>query len=318
MEGGQKTVSTIAAKINSSGSSVQAYVVQDASGDRLVLRSLNTGKDQGFNVSFEPSDAVPNPGSEPPVAKLSFISPFGEQFAQDAKFRVDGLELSSASNTIQQVLPGLSLTLQQVSSTPVKISVENDQESVKKNIQALLDAFNALNATLGNAVKYNTDKKTSAPLQGDSTAVGVQSGLRSLFRSDMPGLTFQRLLDIGVSIQRDGTLGMDAKKYESALANPSALKAFFTGGTGIEGSGFAKKVETFIKNALDTDGRVAVRSNALQSAMKRNLQDQERVNDRADRAQARLFKVYNSMDSKVGSLNALNSYVSQQFGSMKK
>jgi len=318
IEPGQKTLLAISAKINSSGGSLQAYVVQDASGERLVLRSLQTGKDQGFNVSFAPADAVPNPGSEPPVAQLSFISPFGEQFAQDAQFRVDGLELTSASNTITQALPGLSLSLQQVSSAPVRISVENDQESLKKNIQALIDAFNALHTTLGNAVKFNTDKKSSAPLQGDSTAVGVQSALRSLLRSEMPGLTFQRLSDVGISIQRDGSLGVDSKKFESALANPSAVKSFFTGSTGFESLGFAKKIETFIKNTLETDGRVALRADALQSAIKRNLQDQDRVNDRADRAQARLFKVYNSMDSKVGSLNALNSYVSQQFSSMNK
>ncbi|WP_090141594.1 flagellar filament capping protein FliD [Limnohabitans sp. DM1] len=318
IKGGQKTVSTFAAKINSSGGSVQAYVVQDVSGERLVLRSRNTGKDQGFNVSFKPSDAAPDPGFEPAAAALRFMSPFGEQFAQDAQFKVDGIELTSASNTITQALPGMSFSLQQVSSTPVKISVENDQESMKKNIQALIDSFNALNSTLGNAVKYNTDKKSSAPLQGDSTAVGVQSALRSLFRSEMPGFTFQRLSDVGISIQRDGSLGVDSKKFESALANPSAVKALFTASTGFESMGFAKKVETFIKHALDTDGRVAARADALQSAIKRNLQDQERVNDRADRAQARLIKVYNSMDSKVGSLNALNSYVSQQLASMTK
>ena len=318
IEAGQKTVSTIVAKINSSGSSVQAYVVQDASGERLVLRSLNTGKDQGFNVSFNPSDAAPDPGVEPQAATLRFMSPFGEQLAQDAQFKVDGIELSSASNTITQALPGLSLSLQQVGSTPVRISVENDQESVKKNIQALIDSFSALNSTLVNAVKYNTDKKSSAPLQGDSTAVGVQSALRSIFRSEMPGFTFQRLSDIGISIQRDGSLGIDSKKIESALANPGAVKKFFTGSTGLESLGFAKKLEIFIKNALDAEGRVAVRADALQSAIKRNLQDQERINDRADRAQARLFKVYNSMDSKVGSLNALNSYVSQQLASMSK
>jgi flagellar hook-associated protein 2 len=82
--------------------------------------------------------------------------------------------------------------------------------------------------------------------------------------------------------------------------------------------GLAKNVETFIKSALNTEGRVAVRTDALQSAISRNLQDQQRVNDRADRAQARLTKVYNSMDSKVGSLNALNSYVSQQLAAMSK
>jgi flagellar hook-associated protein 2 len=320
VEAGQNTVSTIAAKINSSGGNVQAYVVQDASGERLVLRSSTTGKDQGFDVSFEPSNPGQNNGNgngqQEPI--LSFLQPFGEQFAQDAQFKVDGIALTSPSNIVTQALPGLSLSLQQVTSAPVQISVENDQEAVKKNIQALIDSFNALNSTLGNAMKYSPDTKSSAPLQGDSTAVGVQNSLRSLFRSEMPGLTFTRLSDVGISFQRDGSLGVDSKKFESALANPSGLKSLFTASTGPENMGFAKNVETFIKKTLDTDGRVSVRAEALQSAIKRNQQDQERVNERADRAQARLFKVYNSMDSKVGSLNALNSYVSQQLAAMNK
>ena len=322
VESGQNTVATIAAKINSSGGNVQAYVVQDASGERLVLRSSTTGKDQGFDVSFEPSNPGQNNGNgngngqqEP---TLSFLQPFGEQFAQDAQFKVDGIELTSPSNTVTQALPGLSLSLQQVTSAPVKISVENDQEAVKKNIQALIDSFNALNSTLANATKYSGDTKSSAPLQGDSTAVGVQNSLRSLFRSEMPGLPFTRLSDVGISFQRDGSLGVDSKKFENALANSTAMKSLFKDSTGTENIGFAKNIESFIKKTLDTDGRVAVRAEALQSAIKRNQQDQERVNERADRAQARLFKVYNSMDSKVGSLNALNSYVSQQLAAMNK
>lgn len=318
IEDGQNTVASIAAKINSSGGNVQAYVVQDASGERLVLRSSSTGKDQGFDVSFDPSNPGQNNGNGPQTPTLNFLDPFGDQFAQDAQFKVDGIELKSPSNTVTQALPGLTLSLQQVSATPVKISVENDQEAVKKNIQALIDSFNALNSTLGNATKYNTDTKSSSPLQGDSTAVGVQSALRSLFRSEMPGLPFKRLSDVGIAVQRDGSLGIDAKKFDSALAHSSAMKSLFTASTGLENMGFAKNIETFIKKTLDTDGRVAVRAEALQSAIKRNQQDQERVNERADRAQARLFKVYNSMDSKVGSLNALNSYVSQQLAAMNK
>jgi flagellar hook-associated protein 2 len=134
----------------------------------------------------------------------------------------------------------------------------------------------------------------------------------------MPGLPFTRLSDVGISFQRDGSLGVDSKKFENALANSTAMKSLFKDSTGPENIGFAKNIESFIKKTLDTDGRVAVRAEALQSAIKRNQQDQERVNERADRAQARLFKVYNSMDSKVGSLNALNSYVSQQLAAMNK
>ena len=319
IEDGQNTVSQIAAKINSSGSNVQAYVVQDATGERLVLRSMNTGKDQGFNVKLNSAITSPDPSIVAPTSvPLSFVSPAGDQFAQDAQFKLDGIEFTSATNTVTQALPGLSLQLQQVSTTPVQISVEYDQESVKKNIQTFLDTYNTLNSTLSNAMKYSTETKTSAALQGDSTAVGVQFALRSLFRTEISGWKYQRVSDIGITLQSDGSMGLDAKKLESAMANTSDLKALFVNSTGLESLGLAKKVETFIKSALNTEGRVAVRTDALQSAISRNLQDQQRVNDRADRAQARLTKVYNSMDSKVGSLNALNSYVSQQLAAMSK
>ena len=319
IEDGQNTVSQIAAKINSSGSNVQAYVVQDATGERLVLRSMNTGKDQGFNVKLNSAITSPDPSIVAPTSvPLSFVSPAGDQFAQDAQFKLDGIEFTSGTNTVTQALPGLSLQLQQVSTAPVQISVEYDQEAVKKNIQTFLDSYNTLNSTLSSAMKYSTETKTSAALQGDSTAVGVQSALRSLFRTEISGWKYQRVSDIGITLQSDGSMGLDAKKLESAMANTSDLKALFVNSTGLESLGLAKKVETFIKSALNTEGRVAVRTDALQSAISRNLQDQQRVNDRADRAQARLTKVYNSMDSKVGSLNALNSYVSQQLAAMSK
>ena len=294
-------------------------MVQDATGERLVLRSMNTGKDQGFNVKLNSAITSPEPATVAPTSvPLSFVSPAGDQFAQDAQFKLDGIEFTSATNTVTQALPGLSLQLQQVSTAPVQISVEYDQESVKKNIQTFLDSYNTLNSTLSNAMKYSTETKTSAALQGDSTAVGVQSALRSLFRTEISGWKYQRVSDIGITLQSDGSMGLDAKKLESAMANTSDLKALFVNSTGLESLGLAKKVETFIKSALNTEGRVAVRTDALQSAISRNLQDQQRVNDRADRAQARLTKVYNSMDSKVGSLNALNSYVSQQLAAMSK
>lgn len=319
IEDGQNSVSQIAAKINSSGSNVQAYVVQDATGERLVLRSMNTGKDQGFNVKLNSAITSPDPSIVAPTSvPLNFVSPAGDQIAQDAQFKLDGIEFTSATNTVTQALPGLSLQLQQVSTAPVQISVEYDQESVKKNIQTFLDSYNTLNSTLSNAMKYSTETKTSAALQGDSTAVGVQSALRSLFRTEISGWKYQRVSDIGITLQSDGSMGLDAKKLESAMANTSDLKALFVSSTGLESLGLAKKVETFIKSALNTEGRVAVRTDALQSAISRNLQDQQRVNERADRAQARLTKVYNNMDSKVGSLNALNSYVSQQLAAMSK
>ena len=188
---------------------------------------------------------------------------------------------------------------------------------MKKSMQALVDAYNTVNSTLANAMKYNPETKSAAPLQGDSTAVGLQSALRSLMRTELSGRPFERLQDLGISFQSNGSLAVNSSKLEAALDKPADLKEFFASST--EGSlrGLGLQVADFVKSALSSDGRVKVRTEALQAGLKRNSSDQELVNVRAERTQARLLEVYNAMDSKVGRLNSINNYVTQQLSSLK-
>jgi len=307
------TLASIAAKINSSGGGVEAMVVQAAEGERLVLRSTQTGAASGFNVSL--TSAIGGQGQED--ADLSFAALPPAQPAQDARFLVDGLEFTSSSNTVSDALPGVSLKLTQVTTTPVEIKLEQDKEAVKKSIQALVDAYNTVNSTLANAMKYNSDTKSAAPLQGDSAAVGLQNTLRGLIRTELVGQPFERLQDLGISLQLSGSLAVNSSKLDAALDRPVDLKQFFASSTAGQPRGFGLQVADFVKGALSSDGRVTVRTEALQAGMKRNSTDQDRVNARAERVQARLLEVYNAMDSKVGKLNAINSYVSQQLSSLK-
>ena len=307
------TLAAIASNINSSASGVEAMVVQSAEGERLVLRSTQTGADYGFDVSFVPTDG----GQGQEGADLSFTTLPPTQPAQDARFLVDGLEFKSSSNSVAEALPGVSLKLTQVTTAPVEIKLEQDKEAMKKSIQALVDAYNTVNSTLANAMKYNPETKSAAPLQGDSTAVGLQGALRSLMRTELSGQSFERLQDLGISFQSNGSLAVNSSKLEAALDKPADLKDFFASSTSGPLRGFGLQVADFVKNALSSDGRVTVRTEALQAGIKRNSSDQELVNVRAERMQARLLEVYNAMDTKVGRLNSINNYVSQQLSSLK-
>ena len=314
---GENTLSAIAAKINSSSGGVQAYVVRDSAGERLVLRSSETGQSQGFKVSITKANQGQGQGQGTAYTDLSFAAPSGAQVAQDALFTLDGVSLRSSTNTVTEAMPGVTLQLQQVTTSPVQVSISQDREAVKKSIQAMIDAYNNLNGTLANAMKYNPDTRQAAPLQGDSTAVGLQGALRGIFRTELPDLQVSKLLDIGVSVSLTGAMSIDSTKLNAALAKPENVRALFD--TNVDGQplGIARQVATFAKDAVDYGGRLAVRSESLQSAVRRNGREQEQVNDRVERARARLLAVYNGMDSKVGQLNALNTYVAQQLSSLK-
>ena len=310
------TLAAIAGKINSAGAGVEAMVVQAAEGERLVLRSTQTGAASGFDVSLTSTGSDEGQGTTP-YTGLSFTPPSAAQQAQDARFVVDGLVFTSASNKVTNALPGVSLQLTQVTTTPVEIKLAQDKEAVKKNIQALVDAYNTVNSTLANAMKYNADTKSAAPLQGDSTATGLQNAMRGLMRADLVGQPFVRLQDLGISLQLNGSLVVNSSKLDAALDKPADLKQFFSTSTAGQPRGLGLQVADFVKGALASDGRVTVRTDALQAGIKRNSSDQDRVNVRAERTQARLYEVYNAMDSKVGKLNAISSYVSQQLSSLK-
>jgi flagellar hook-associated protein 2 len=293
---------------------VQAIVVRDSAGERLVLRSTGTGEAAGFQVAMRPNAQGQGQGLS--YTDLSFAAPTLDQQAQDALLSVDGVPLRSATNPVSESIPGLRLQLTQVTSSPVEVSIEQDRDAVKAQIQKMVDAYNALQNSLAANTRYDPSTGTAAALQGDQTAVGMQRVMRRLVNTAFEGQPLQRIQDIGIGIQTNGALSIDASKLESALDRMQEIKALFSTGAGGQ-DGVAKMLGDFARDAVTSDGRVGARTAALQDAIKRNEVEQTRVNERAARAELRYLAMYNAMDSKVGRLNALNSYVSQQLAGLK-
>lgn len=314
IEAGKSSLSEVAKKINEAKAGVSATVLRDASGERLLMRSTNTGTTNSFTVSATET----TPGSMTGLQRLAFgpLVTGGmteTQAAQDAKATINNVSITSASNTLSDTVPGLTLTLSQVTTAPVEIEVRADQDAMKKNVQAFVDAYNALNNLLTETTKFNPDNNTAGSLQGDSTAVGLQNALRGMMRSVTSSSPFSRLLDVGIEAKQGGKLEINADKLNTAMGNLDGLRALFTTtSSDPTAQGFGLKIKAFADGLISATGSLSTKTDSLQGAIKRNTKEQDKINDRAARAETRFLAQYNAMDAAVGRLSGLNAFVSQQ------
>ena len=316
--GATDTLSTVASKINSANAGVSATVLRDATGERLLVRSNSTGEANGFRISadegndtnYGDADDVDGTG----LSRLVSGSPTSQwQMGANALATVNNVSISSASNRLTDTLPGMTIELQQITTQPVEISVSIDNESIKKNLQAFVDSYNTLSATLTSATRFDEGSKRAGALQGDATAVGLQNALRGMLRSVTSSTPFGRLSEIGIEMQTGGQLQVNQTKLNTALTNLDGVKNLFTTPTGNAATeGFGLKLKRFADGLLAADGLVNTKTEGIQRSIDRNGREQERVNERAARVEVQLLRQYNAMDASVGRLNGLNAFVSQQ------
>jgi len=315
------SVRVIAAAINSANAGVTASVLNDGTSERLVVRSASTGAASGFSIT--PTDgnaALAAYGfTDSTVTAPSSSGMFMGQSGQDASLEVNGVALTSATNTMTNVMPGVSLQLLQTTTSAVDIAVTQDTEAVEKNIQSFVDAYNALSKTVAEATKYVAATKTGGPLQGDSTTVGLQNALRSMLGSNSTGSTFANLSEIGLERQTDGTLKVNATKLSAAELDMTNLQKLFTAdNANASTNGFGLKVRDFARGLVAFDGGVTTKSAALQGAITRNSKDQDKVNARATTVEAQLLKQYSDLDTQMAKWNSLSTYMTSQVAQWNK
>ena len=313
------TVETLRDKINAAGIGVSASILTDASGARLVLRSKTTGAENAFRTTVS--------GATGGVAALGYDPSSGvtgatqTKAAADAKATVDGVAITSSTNTFANVLDGVSLTANALTAAPVNVTVSNDTATMKKTLQDFATAYTELNALIATDTKYDAANKKAGPLQGDSSVVGVQTSLRALLSaSSTASSAYSRLSDAGFELQRDGSLTVNSTKLDNALSNLSQLKALFADNPSNVASseGFGKQFYDKTYSMLTTGGSIQARSTALTDKLQRNQKAQDALDQRLAQTKARLEKQYSALDTQISSLNGLSSYVTQQVAQWNK
>ena len=216
------TPSGIATAINHANVGISARIVNTGSGVtpyRIVISATATGAAATFSVS---NDATGADGSS-----LTFSSSL--ESAADAHLVINGVEMWRSSNTVSDAIPGLSLSLNASTSTdgtlansvPRSINIARDTSGVKANLRALVGAYNSargLLATVADSKSKVAD--TGATLVNDSLVRQIQFQITQMVTStsSTPGANGQGALrDLGITIQRDGTLALAEEQLDSAL-----------------------------------------------------------------------------------------------------
>ena len=334
------TVATLAAKINAANKGVVATAFNDGGFDRLLLSSKTTGTSGGFRVQASGSADGSN-FDNTGLSRLAYdpaVGAFGMasvgapvQEGQDAKARLNGLAVTSSSNTLAGNLPGVTINLlattapatATAAATQVAMSVSEDVTVAVKNVSDFVTAYNNLNTTLSGLTKYNAATKTSGLFQGDSTITSLQNLLRNMVGSASLGATSQRLSDIGIeaSAKLDGSLDINTPKLSLAANNGTALQQLFTtDNSNTTTNGFALKFRDLGVGIAKKDGHGTLfnKSEALKNVLSQNALAQTKVNDKAALFETRLRKQYSALDAQMAQLTALNTYVTQQVAQWNK
>lgn len=171
---------------------------------------------------------------------------------QDASIVVDGTTITRSTNSISDVIDGVTLNLlSESAATTVTLNISRDIDAVKQSIQNMVKTYNDIMKFANEQFTYDTKKKTAGVLSGDVTLTSVQSDLRAIFTEEILGLpsSMNMLSLAGISFDSKGMLNIDDADLTDALKSDfNAVKRLFI----YEGAATNSNVE-YIAHSADTE-----------------------------------------------------------------
>ncbi len=211
------TLATLSAAINSADIGVSASVITDSSGSRLSIVSGTSGAAGQLTISSSLTGA--SSGS------ITFPSTSGE-VGQDAQLTVDGVSISSPSNTVSNAIPAVTFQLLATSTTAVQVQIVDDTTSIGTAVSSFVSAYNTVIKDI-NTQEGNDSSGNPEPLFGSPVLAQLQQQLAgSLFTGAASG-SIKNITQLGIGMNNDGTLTLDADTLNSVLnSNLSDVTGF--------------------------------------------------------------------------------------------
>ncbi len=302
----------IVAAINSSQRGYKAQLVNDGSARPFkIMITGESGSTESFTVSTT--------GGTP----LSFSN---VTTASDAMVSVDGISYTRKTNTITDVVPGVTLDLKSTTLTAASVMVSRDTTAITTKLSELVVAYNDFN----NIIAETTNPKSTldtygATLVGDNTVRLVRQQVRQVIlgASSTAGGTIKNLSQLGLSIDLKGVMTLDTAKAEKTLnTNYDDVVKMFTGGYNNLGTysslpaGIAGDSVKKLTQLLAQDGPLTTKTNTATTQNEKYRADLEKLQTRLDSLLQRYTKQFSAMDSLVGSVNAQKTSLKSTFEGM--
>lgn len=290
----------LAEAINASGSGVQASIVSDVQGSRLVLKGPS-GAANGFTLTVDA-------GSDPGLNAFTFNGSSGSltqtQSALNAQLLVDGVAVETASNTVDSILPGVRLSLLEAApGETISVAFSRTPDALRQAVSDFVDIFNSVRSEFAAAGSAN----------GRNPALNaIDRQLAAMLSEAVTGdPSVNSLSDIGITTNRDGSVSLDSTRFEAALsANPQAIERMFVPqGNDV---GLPGRIAEINALADGNDSRLDALRQRLEDQIEQIDIDRDKVELREANYRNRLQEQFGAMDARISALRATQSYLEQQ------
>lgn len=310
LDSSNNTLEGIRDAINDADAGVTASIVNDGSDTpyRLVLTSDNTGTESEMTVTYTGTDS-----SDDATSLFGGMTETVE--ALDAELTINGISITSQSNTVENALQGVTLSLS-AAGTSQTLTIAQDTDSILDAITAFVDAYNSYVSTVDDLTAYDADTDTAGELLGDSTTRRIDSELSSDLYSAIEGGTYSYLSQLGISLEVDGTLTIDEDALTAALEDDiDGVSQFFIGTD--DNTGFITQMSADLDNYLDEDdGLIVAKTDSLESKLEQLEERYEEKQALIDSEMARWTDEFTQLDTLISSLNSTSEYLTTQFDAL--
>ena len=233
---GNTTLSGLRDYINDNEYGMQAAIVNDGNGYRLLLTSADTGAANSMEITAT-GDGDGNDNDNSGLSQLAFnasaqTSMLQTVAAQDAALSINGLDITRDTNTVTGAINGVTLDLLKADpGSFVSVNVRDSRTEVKASIDGFVEAYNELANNIDALTSYDPETGSGSALTGDFTVRSIESQIRSILFGSVSGLkgSIKSLVDIGITTNSEGILNIDSTKLDQALENNAAeVEALFS------------------------------------------------------------------------------------------
>lgn len=312
IKGGETTLNDVRDAINKANGGVNASVVKAKDNEYyLTITAKNTGTNG--EITLTDSSSALGATTEKVAAKNAVII-------------ANGMTIERQSNTIDDALEGVNLTL--VSETeaakPETLSITQDITGMKSAIKAWVDAYNAVLDTIGTQTKFTEVKKgedqdtTNGALIGDSTLRDIQSKLKAqLTNVQEDSGEFRIMADLGITQNpKTGKLEISDSTLEKALKEePGKVRTFFVGDS--DKTGFATQTRSYLNDVLDSkEGIIKTKQDGLNLTIKNLDAQYKRVSDGIEETIARYSAQFTQLDKAMSNMSGTMGQLTSLFSKL--
>ncbi len=295
------TIQTLINKINAAGAGVTAALFSDGSSVKpysLQLTSQVAGQVGELQIDASSLGLNLNQTVAGQDALLLVNTPGSS-----------GTLVSSSSNNFTNVLAGATLTVNGTSTTPVSITVASDPTQLVATVQAIVNEYNSVQSDIQTLTAYDTTTNSGGTLQGDPTALEVQSQLANLFTSITSGFGgVQSLADLGVTVGQDGSATLDSSVLTSKFtSDPTDVQNFLSTAT----TGISAQFKTLLDQlAGPNNSLLSSKTDSIATQISNNTTKINQYNQTLSSEQTRLLDEFYAQESVLAQLQSDQQTVS--------